>query len=79
MILKNDEIIFNSGRHEYCFSGIIGLSPDNELSYGYDGTFEGKEAPEDDYRSYEGLSKEEQVEIADFMINRWNEFRKTLV
>ena len=65
MILNSTGITFEcSGRHEYAHAGIIGINPDGEISYGYDGGF-----------LYEKWTDEERQELADYMIQLWTKFK----
>ena len=64
MRVEENKLIFSTGRTEYANSGIVGLGPDLCLSQGYDG-----DLPWD-------LTKEERLELADFMISLWNLFKE---
>jgi hypothetical protein len=66
MKTKGDTITLEcTGRTIYANSGIIGISPNGGTYTGYD----------DDVAA-ETFTTEEQVEIANEMIQRWIEFRK---
>ena len=52
--------------------GIIGLSPEGDVSNGYDGGFFSREMEEWD--ECPDLTPEECVELAEYMIKRWQEF-----
>ncbi len=66
-INEDERIIFSTGREVYANKGIIGIDSDLSLTYGYDGDFEG-----------DSLSNEEKLEIANFMITRWLQFKLSL-
>ena len=72
MEIKGSDIIFSSGKIKYANIGIIGISPKGEVTEGYDGAFFD---PEFDTEDGEGLTPGECVELADCMIQRWQEFR----
>jgi hypothetical protein len=77
MIMKidGDRVIFSSGREKYANNGIIGLSPDMEVTEGYDGGFH---QPHEDWMDdNSSLTREEQIELADYMIEAWSKFRKS--
>lgn len=73
MILTNNEAIFDSGQSRYANGGIIGLGPDLEVSEGYDGCFYSGDSW---LSKKDSLSKEDLLELADFMIERWSQFKK---
>lgn len=60
--IEGDNVIFSSGRRDYANCGIIGLGPDGSISGGYDGGFpsHGRD-----------LTKAEQIELAEYMIQQW--------
>jgi len=68
MIIKRDDVIFSSGKVVYANRGIIGLSMPGEygweISEGYDGRIDIDE-----------LSKQERIELADYMITLWQRFK----
>ena len=39
MKIKDDEVVFSSGRREYANCGIIGINPKMEITEGYDDIF----------------------------------------
>ena len=59
-----EKYLFSTGRIASANCGIIGLSPNLEISDGYDGGFDGTR----------NLTKEERVELANYMIEKWKEF-----
>ena len=67
MKIKDDKVIFSTGKEKYANNGIIGLSPELDITEGYDGGFE---EDEDD------LTKEEQIELAEYMIEAWARFKE---
>ena len=74
MKIDGDEVIFSTGKVRYANNGIIGLGPDLEVSEGYDGGF--WSAHESEYKDEADiLTPAERVELADYMIERWQAFR----
>lgn len=65
--MDDDEIItFSTGLSVKAFHGIVGIAPDLETYYGYDGgLFEYDYTP----------TKQERIELADLMIARWQAFK----
>ena len=78
MKLKEDEpypqtFIFEStGREAYANCGIIGLGPELEVFEGYDGDFDCFVKPGES----SALTKEERIELADYMIGLWQQFKQ---
>jgi len=71
---KEDGFIFSSGKEMYANKGVIGLARAHEeysfswlLCEGYDGGFD------DHY-----MTKAEKHELADYMIELWQEFKATI-
>ena len=65
MKLTDEGVEFEStGKHEYAHAATIGLNPDLEICYGYDGSF-----------YMEGLENVEIIEICDYMINLWKKLK----
>ena len=64
MQIGQNHLIFLTGKNLYANRGIIGLSPTLELTEGYDGEIEAQE-----------FSSEECIELADYMIKKWSEFK----
>lgn len=73
MKIEDDDVIFSTGKKRYANNGIIGLSPEGEVTEGYDGGFWQPE--ESEYRDDDALTPAERVELADYMIERWKTFR----
>jgi hypothetical protein len=71
MKIERDTITFSSGRTAYANCGIIGLSPSLELSNGYDGGFNW---PPEEWHTVK-LTKEDMLELADYMIAHWRLFK----
>ncbi len=71
MRIDGDIIRFRKGREEYANLGIIGIDPEGNISGGYDDAIAGgfDEKGEDIY-----LTKEERVELAEYMIIQWKLF-----
>jgi hypothetical protein len=81
MKIESDEVTFSSGRKMYANLGIIGLSPDLELSQGYDRSIDW---PFPEWRDKDERAPERQIdaqdmrELADYMIAQWTSFRDGL-
>ena len=74
--MDDSEITLKSGRKIYANLGIIGLSPDLEVSGGYDGGLmyaDRRGADDDVYESVDDLR-----EIADLMIARWAAYKQKI-
>ena len=75
MKIDGDKVIFSTGKEKDANNGIIGLSPKYNVTEGYDGGFH---SPKDSWESdedYDGLNIEERIELAEYMIERWKEFK----
>lgn len=74
MKIVKDEILFTTGTVKNANKGIIGLSPDLCVYEGYDGPFH---QPHEDYMgdAYDELLVTEQIELAEYMIKSWEEFK----
>ncbi len=70
MKAEGDDIIFSTGTRKYANDGIIGIDDDLEVTEGYDGGFYWYE-----HNRTNALTKEEHLELADFMIDRWSKFK----
>ncbi len=69
MRIDGDMVKFRNGREEYANCGIVGLSPDGNVSGGYNDAFGYCNDNGD-----AGLSKEERQELAEYMIKQWKLF-----
>jgi len=78
--IKEGIYVFESSRKTfYASNGIIGLSPDSNTVYdGYDGELDSPYAITQNPR-YKGFSKEEKLELADYMIELWNKYKGDIV
>jgi hypothetical protein len=72
--IENGKVIFSSGRVRNAYRGIIGLSPEGDVTEGYDGGFWTSDIPDSDIHD-DPLTQADLVELADFMIARWTEFK----
>jgi hypothetical protein len=70
MKYEDDHMIFATGKRRYAHAGIIGLTCSYEVTEGYDGNFWMVGEAED-----EALTPAERVELADYMLERWQTFR----
>ena len=75
MKIEGDNVIFSTGLEKYTNKGIIGLTPTLSVMHGYDGYFYEPKEEWMDEEDYEGLTNEEQIELADFMIEQWQKFK----
>lgn len=67
MIKKDDStMILKSGKKIYVNHGLISIDDDNNIYEGYDG--------EIDIYDYNELTKDERIEIAEYMIERWKKY-----
>jgi preprotein translocase subunit Sec61beta len=78
MKIEGDKVFFNSGIVKYAFEGIISIYDDDKLVYGYDGTFAYLPGYWDEDEE-DILTPDECVEIADYMIKQWQEFREKYI
>jgi hypothetical protein len=63
---EDDGLTFDNGRECYAHAGIIGIDNSLHIFYGYDGGLPGD------------LTPGERVELADYMINLWEKFKKNV-
>ncbi len=74
MILDNDKFILSTGKSFAAYENVIGLSPGkNNLYEGYDGTID-----HENWDVESRLTKEEKLEIAEFMIHAWINYKHTI-
>lgn len=78
-----DELVFRSGRRVYVHNGMMGLSRDGtEIGYGADGTLQWPTShmcnPDFNEPRELDLTADDMRELADLMITRWKQFKKTL-
>ncbi len=86
LTIEDSEIKFSTGKKIYANNGIIGLAepfcrrwPDPKywiISEGYDATLHDGEFPESAFPNY--LTPTELHELADYMIDLWQRFKKDL-
>jgi len=67
MKIEDNEIIFSTGKRVFAIRGIIRLSPEGQITSGYDGNF-----------SAEKLSPQESLKLANYMIAKWQKFKLSL-
>ncbi len=76
MLLDNseNEIILTSGKKLYANCLIVGIDPELNVSGGYDqGNIDS--LYNNDTHEYEKISKEDRVELAEYMIALWIKYR----
>lgn len=78
MEMKDNTIFFSSGRKRYAYALIIGLAQNMDVTYGYDGGFYDGEDGEKWRNEEDKLSKEDMAELADYMIEQWTLFKKSV-
>lgn len=74
--VESDKIYFSSGRTAYANNGIVGLSPELEVTEGYDGGVAWP--PHEESDANDALTAVDMAELADHMIERWARFRASL-
>jgi hypothetical protein len=74
MKINDDDVTFSSGHTLYANLGIIGLSPDLDITHGYDG---GIDWPPYEATNYH-LTSADMRELADHMIKQWKAFKAQL-
>ena len=85
MKIEGDFVTFSTGRKKHANYGIIGIGPDDdEISGGFDGTiYRSDWIPDKEDIGEDGedhgchLTPAEQIELADYMMKRWEAFGKT--
>lgn len=70
--VDNDALVFTSGRTAYAHRGVVGLTADLAASHGWDGGIWPYGNDE------QNLTKEDLLELADYMVERWMAFRETV-
>jgi len=72
MKLENEQLIFDcTGNTFYQYANVIGIDPDLNVTYGYDGSLSHS------FSDKEIFTQKERVELANHMINLWTKFRET--
>jgi len=61
----DDDGVILGGKLYYANNGIIGIGPDGATFGGYDDSF-----------GWSGLTKDEKIELAELMIERWTNYKK---
>lgn len=73
MKINDDWLEFSSGNTAYAHGGIVGLSPEGQVTQGWDG---GIAAPDGNtYDDPPDIGPADCVELADHMIKQWHAFR----
>ena len=72
-----DYLKLKSGRKLYINCGFVSINENLDIAEGYDSEL--PRAPNDPDYEYDDkrLTKEEAIELANIMINRWTEFKKS--
>ena len=73
--IQGCKVILPSGRSIYANDGIVGLSPEMEVSQGYDGLVAWPPIDDDEQ---DALTADDMRAIADLMIVQWTRFRESL-
>lgn len=71
--VKDQLLIFSTGRRVSVQRGVLGISPGLEVFHGYDGVLIPAEPFLDDN---DALSDLERIELAEHMIARWQAFKE---
>ncbi len=84
MKIEGDIVTFSTGKKVDVNCGIIGLSPDLDVSAGYDnGWFNADPFYWDDDKanpqSSRYLTPDEQIELADYMVQQWLRFKERAI
>lgn len=79
MEIKGDDLIFTTGKVKYANGGIIGIDSNLEVTGGYDHDFHTPRQEWMDDEDFDGLTKQEQFELADHMIKIWGQFKAKAV
>ena len=73
MEIQDNKVFFSSGKTRYTYKGIIGIDSEMKVTEGYDGDFYSEaEFSEDDDKK---LTKDDLLELAGYMIERWEKFK----
>lgn len=78
MKIVGEYLIFNTGKRVYANNGIVGIDGDYLLSTGYDNYLETPFLENND-EGYEELTKAEALELADYMIEVWQNYKQRLL
>ena len=70
--IKEQKLIFSTGRRISVQRGVVGISPALEVFQGHAGILLPTEAFLDDN---DALTDQERIELADFMIRQWQAFK----
>lgn len=71
-----DKIVLKSGFELYANCGFVSINEKLEIAEGYDGGFPLAQYEEYYDPDYPGPSKEDMLELADLIIERWNKFKE---
>ncbi len=84
MEVKNDKLIFSTGKKVYCCLGVVGLAlypywEEGRIKNGFDGTIDTIVDPGHDPEfARDALTREESAELAQYMIKAWEAFLVSL-
>lgn len=71
----SDTLKLKSGRELYANRGLISINEELEISEGYDGGLPAPPNSENYKYDEDGLSKEDALDLADILIDRWKRFK----
>lgn len=74
MQIQGSEVLFSTGKEMYANAGVIGIGPDLDVSGGWDQGFCSQDGYCEEYD--ESLTRKERIELAEYMIGLWIEFKK---
>ena len=69
--IKEQTLIFSTGRRVWALRGVIDISPALEVFQGHDGIL----MPDEAFLDNNALTDAECIELADFMIGQWQAFK----
>lgn len=81
MKIENEYAVFSTGKKIACNCGLIGINDKLAIADGYDGGFScpygdpNYEWSKDEEYPTQFLTKEETVELADYMIGQWQKLK----
>ena len=72
---KSDYFKLKSGKEIYAFGNVVGLCPDLDVTGGYDNSVytENRFLDEDEEPD---LTRDERLELADYMLGQWHLFKE---
>ena len=75
MKINGDMVTFSTGKIKSANCGVIGLSPKLEVTEGFDAAFHRPMPSWMTIDNYDGLTRSERIELANYMIEQWQRFK----